>query len=492
MTEGALRERPHLFLGGSWATSQDGEKIEVRSPANGNRIGEAQLAGTLDVDRAVAAARASFESGAWRDRPPGERAAVLRAAADHIAALGGQAVDLLTSELGCPRSFSERAHVPNPIRHLRYYADLVERTDLEELRTDGVNRSLVAHEPVGVVGAITPWNGPLSGPVLKVAPALAAGCSVILKPAPETPLTAYLLADALAAAGLPDGALSVLPAGRDVGEYLVRHPGVDKIAFTGSTAAGRRIMELCANRIARLTLELGGKSAAVVLEDADLDHVVRTVVPMAMSVNGQLCISQSRVLVPISRESEFVEALDSALRALVVGDPFDPATDIGPLISDTQRARVEGYLDLAHHEGARVVGGGRPVGLDAGHYVKPALLAGVENRMRVAQEEIFGPVMAVIPYRSEADAVAIANDSPYGLSGSVWSADHRRALAVSRRIRTGMVSVNGAVQAYGTPFGGFKQSGIGREMGPEGLFGYLEPKSIALDLASWAGEDGAR
>ncbi|WP_307835296.1 aldehyde dehydrogenase [Streptomyces adelaidensis] len=478
-----LHHRPRVFIGGAWADSRDGRAVDVCSPATGEPIGTARLAGTADVDLAVEAARSSFEAGTWRRRPAVERAAVLRAAADHLEGLGDAVVDLLTSELGCPRSFAARAHVPNPIRHLRYYADLIERTSLEEVREDGSYRSLVVQEPAGVVAAITPWNGPLSGPALKVAPALAAGCSVVLKPPPETPLTAYLLADAFAAAGLDEGVLSVLPADREVGEYLVRHPQVDKVAFTGSTAAGKRIMALCADRVARVTLELGGKSAAVVLDDADIDVVVRGLVPMAMSVNGQLCISQSRVLVPHDLHTKFIDALSAAVTALVVGDPFDPATDIGPLVSDAQRHRVEGYLELGRSEGARVVGGGRPPGLDSGHFVNPAVLTDVHNGMRVVQEEIFGPVMAVIPYGTEEDAVAVANDSVYGLSGSVWSADPDRALAVARRIRTGMVSVNGAPQAFGTPFGGFKQSGVGREMGPEGLRGYLEPKSIALGRA---------
>jgi aldehyde dehydrogenase (NAD+) len=475
-----LVTRPEVFVGGRWVTSRGGTEQPAIDPATGQAFGSATLATPADVDVAVDAARASFDAGVWADRPVAERAAVIRAAADHLEKLGADAVDLLTRELGCPRWFAERAHVPNPIRHLRYYADLIETEPLEEIRTDGTNRSLVVREPVGVVGAITPWNGPLSSPAIKIGPALAAGCSVVLKPPPETPLTAYLLADAFDAAGLPDGVLSVLPGDREVGAHLVRHPHGDKIAFTGSTVAGRQIMADCAARIARVTLELGGKSAAIVLDDADVEQVVRTVIPMAFTVNGQLCISQSRILVPRARQAEFADALTAAFAALPVGDPFAPDTQIGPLVSERQRERVEGYLALAGEEGARVLGGGRPHGLEHGYYVNPALLADVDNRMRVAQEEIFGPVMALIPYDSEDDAVRIANDSIYGLSGSVWTADHDRGVAVARRVRTGMVSVNGAPQSWGTPFGGFKQSGIGREMGPEGLRSFQELKSIAL------------
>ena len=475
-----LVTRPDVFVGGRWVPSRSGTEQPAVDPSTGAAFGSAVLASTDDIDAGVAAARDSFDAGVWSGRPAAERAAVLRGAAAYLERLGADAVDLLTRELGCPRWFAERAHVPNPIRHLRYYADLIEREPLEEVRDDGTNRSLVIREPVGVVGAITPWNGPLSSPAIKIGPALAMGCSVVLKPPPETPLTAYLLADAFAAAGLPEGVLSVLPGGRDIGAYLVRHPRVDKIAFTGSTAAGRQIMADCAARIARVTLELGGKSAAIVLDDADIAHVVRTVIPMAFTVNGQLCMAQSRILVPRRRQAEFADALTAAFAALPVGDPFAPETQIGPLVSERQRERVEGYLALAGEEGARVLGGGRPRGLDHGYYVNPALLADVDNRMRVAQEEIFGPVMAMIGYDAEDEAIAIANDSIYGLSGSVWTADRGHGLAVARRVRTGMVSVNGAPQAWGAPFGGYKQSGVGREMGPEGLRSFQELKSVAL------------
>ncbi|MDT4936246.1 MAG: hypothetical protein QOK11_4138 [Pseudonocardiales bacterium] len=478
-----LFTRPEIFLGGRWVASRGGVEELVIDPSTGAAFGAATLATTQDVDAAVDLARASFDSGVWADRSVTERATVIRAAADHIERLGDQAVDLLTRELGCPRWFAERAHVPNPIRHLRYYADLIETEPLDEIRTDGTNRSLMVREPVGVVGAITPWNGPLSSPAIKIGPALAAGCSVVLKPPPETPLIAYLLADAFEAAGLPEGVLSVLPGDRETGAHLVRHPQVDKIAFTGSTAAGRAIMADCAQRIARVTLELGGKSAAIVLDDADVEAVLRTVIPMAMTVNGQLCIAQSRVLVPRSREVEYRDALAAALAQLPVGDPFDPTTQIGPLVSERQRDRVEGYLKVAADEGAQVFGGARPADLGAGYYVSPALLAGVDNGMRVAQEEIFGPVIALIAYDSEDEGVRIANDSIYGLSGSVWTADRDRGVAIARRIRTGMVSINGAPQSWGTPFGGYKQSGVGREMGPEGLLAFHELKSIAIGPA---------
>jgi betaine-aldehyde dehydrogenase len=470
-----------LWIGGRWASSTGDRTAEIRNPADLEPIARVQLATPDDVDRAVDGARRSFDSGVWRNQSPSARGQLLRDAADRLEKRLPELARLLTSELGCPLWFSERAHVPNPIRHLRYYADLVTGRDFGEIRSDGANTSIVVEEPVGVVGAITPWNGPLSSPTIKVAPALAAGCSVVVKPSSETPLTVMALGEALAEAGLPEGVLSILPAARDAGDHLLRHPDVDKIAFTGSTETGKMIMKICADRMARVTLELGGKSAAVVLPDADVEAMVKAILPMSLSVNGQLCIAQARVLVPRSRESEARDALAAAIEGLRVGDPMDPETFIGPLVSAKQRERVEGYIGIARDEGATVAaGGGRPDGVGQGWYVEPTLLAAVTNSMRVAQEEIFGPVIALIAYDDVDEAVRLANDSPYGLSGSVWSDDVDAAIGVARQIRTGMVSVNGAPQAWGTPFGGFKQSGIGREMGPEGLQTYIEKKSIAI------------
>ncbi|MBE1536967.1 aldehyde dehydrogenase [Actinomadura algeriensis] len=480
----SMSERPELFVGGRWTPARGGERIEVRNPATGERVGAAALASPADIDDAVAAARASFDSGVWAGASPARRAEVLHKAADLLEKRAPELARSITAELGCPIWFSEGAHVPNPIRHLRYYADMARDFPYDERRTDGVNTSVVTQEPAGVVGAVTPWNGPLSTPTLKTAPALAAGCSVVLKPPPETPLTVHALSDALSEAGLPEGVLSIVPGGREAGAHLVAHPDVDKIAFTGSSAAGKKIMAAAAGRIARVTLELGGKSAAIICDDADLDEVVPRLLPMALMVNGQACIAQTRVLVPRSRAAEVVDALAGALRGQKVGDPADPATTIGPMVSERQRDRVAGYVETGRAEGARVVVGGErldlPGDLAAGWFVPPTLLAGVDNAMRVAREEIFGPVLAVIEYDGDDRAVAIANDSPYGLSGSVWSADDERALGIARRIRTGMVSLNGRPQAFGTPFGGYKESGLGREMGPEGFRAYLETKSIAI------------
>jgi len=480
----AMTERPQLFVGGRWQDPRGSEVVEVRNPATGERVGSAALASPQDVDAAVAAARASFDSGVWSRATPQERSEVMHRAADLLEKRAPELAVSITSELGCPLWFSEMAHVPNPIRHTRYYADMARDFAYDEVRSDGTNTSLVTQEPVGVVGAITPWNGPLSTPSLKITPSLAAGCSVILKPPPETPLTVYAFADVFREAGLPEGVLSILPGDRDAGAHLVAHPEVDKVAFTGSSAAGKAIMAAAAERIARVTLELGGKSAAILLDDADIASVVPALLPMAMMVNGQACIAQTRMLVPRRREAEFLDAMAAAMAAQKVGDPMLADTKIGPMVSERQRDRVAGYISLGRQEGARVVTGGEtltlPPELAAGWFVPPTLLAGVDNSMRVAQEEIFGPVVAVIAYDDEEEAVRIANDSVYGLSGSVWSADDERAVAVARRIRTGMVSINGRPQAYGSPFGGYKQSGIGREMGPEGFRSFLETKSIAI------------
>ena len=340
----------------------------------------------------------------------------------------------------------------------------------------------MAKEPVGVVGAIAPWNVPLFIAAAKLAPSLAAGCTVVFKPAPETPLDAFRLAEIFAEAGLPEGVLSVLPAGREVGEHLVTHPGVDKVSFTGSSLAGKRIGGLCGERLKRCTLELGGKSAAIILDDADLAATLPNLLPNALMNNGQACIAQTRILAPRDRYDEVVEALVEQVKTMVVGDPLDPATEVGPLVASRQRDRVEGYLRSGQEEGAKVaLGGGRPAGLDKGYYVEPTIFVDVDNKMKIAQEEIFGPVLAVIPYDGDDDAVAIANDSNYGLCGSVWTDDNDRGLGIARQVRTGTYMLNASVPIdFATPFGGYKESGVGREFGPEGLEIFLEKKSIAL------------
>jgi betaine-aldehyde dehydrogenase len=474
-------ERDTLYIGGNHEKPSSGSLIDVRSPFTEELVGRVPEAREADVDRAVTAARQSFENGPWARSTPAERADVLDRL---LAALQQRAADiasLVTTEMGCPLSFSHAGQAFATTMVLEFYAGLTRTFAFEETRPSMVGSALVRQEPVGVAAAIVPWNVPLFTTMLKLAPALAAGCSIVVKPAPETPLDAYLLADALDEAGVPKGVVSIVPGGRELGEYLVTHPGIDKVGFTGSTAAGRRIAALCGERLRRVTLELGGKSAAIVCDDADLDAVIGPIVGAGTMNNGQACVAQTRILLPRARYVEGVEALAAAVGNLKVGDPSDFATEIGPLVAARQRDRVLGYVAKGKAEGARcVVGGGRPRDFDRGWFVEPTLFAEVDNRMTIAQEEIFGPVLVAIPYDDEADAVRIANDSPYGLSGSVWTNDPARGIAIARRIRTGTYNVNFFMMAMTGPFGGFKDSGLGRELGPEGLRAYLEPKTICL------------
>jgi betaine-aldehyde dehydrogenase len=364
---------------------------------------------------------------------------------------------------------------------LDYYTGLAREFAFEEFRQGALGPVMVRREPVGVAGCIVPWNVPLFTIMLKLGPAMASGSTVVLKPAPETPLDAFLLAEVLEEVGLPPGVINVVPAGREVGEHLVTHPDVDKIGFTGSSAAGRRIAALCGAQLKRCTLELGGKSAAIILDDADLATAIPALLPNAIMNNGQACIAQTRILASRARYDDVVEALASAMAATKVGAPLDPETVVGPLVAERQRDRVEGYIAKGREEGARVVvGGGRPSDFDKGWFVEPTVFADVDNKMTIAQEEIFGPVLAVIPYDSPDDAVRIANDSDYGLAGSVWTSDVGAGLEIAKRVRTGTYGVNGSSMNFAAPFGGFKQSGIGRELGPEGLEEYLELKGINM------------
>jgi betaine-aldehyde dehydrogenase len=341
---------------------------------------------------------------------------------------------------------------------------------------------LVSKEPIGVVAAITPWNVPLFLACAKLAPALLSGSTVVFKPAPETPLDANVLAEIFVEAGLPAGVLNVVPAGREVGAHLVGHPGVDKVSFTGSTVAGRAIGAACGQNLKRVSLELGGKSAAILLDDVDLAESIPMLLPNAIMNNGEACISLTRILAPRDRYTEVTEALVEQVRAMKVGDALDPATEVGPLVAERQRDRVENYIRIGQDEGAKVaVGGGRPEGIDKGWFVEPTVFVDVDNSMRIAQEEIFGPVLSVIPYDDEADAVRIANDSEYGLCGGVFTGDNDRGLAVARQVRTGTYMVNSNIPIdFSSPFGGYKASGVGREFGEDGLELFLEKKTINL------------
>ncbi len=473
-----------LFIGGEWIDPGGSAVIEVHSPYSHDLVGRVPEGTKGDIDRAVAAARDAFDTGPWPRLDPVERAEVVQKLADLYAAHLDDFARIITAEMGSPMLFSQMAQAPMPQVMLQYFVDLARTFTFEERRDGVFGPMLVRREPVGVVGAIVPWNVPQFVSMSKIAPALVSGSTIVIKPAPETPLDMFLLAELVAEAGIPDGVFNVVPGGREVGEHLVTHPGVDKIAFTGSTAAGRRIASLCGEQLKRCSLELGGKSAAIVLADADPATTVPGLEFSGLMNNGQACVAQTRILVPRSGYDTWVEALAEMGRRQVTGDPTEMTTTLGPLVAERQRDRVEGYIDIGKAEGARIVaGGGRP-DIDTGWFVEATVFADVDNSMRIAQEEIFGPVLCVIPYDDEAEAIAIANDSVYGLAGSVWTGDTDHGLDVARQVRTGTFGINQYLMDFTSPFGGFKASGLGREFGPEGLSAYLEPKSIALPAQS--------
>jgi aldehyde dehydrogenase (NAD+) len=478
-----LRHPDRFFIGGEWVQPSSGTMIDVIDSGTEEvyfRVAEAQAA---DISRAVEAARVAFDEGPWPRMTHAERAGYIRAIGEALASRADDLGQIWPRESG-------GLHVLAPYfagdagNTFNFYAGLADTFAWEEPATPtlGGEFGLIVREPVGVVGAIIPWNVPIGLMANKVAPALIAGCTVVLKSSPEAPGEGYLVAEAAQAAGLPPGVLNVVTADREVSELLVRDPRVDKIAFTGSTAAGRRIASICGERIARCTLELGGKSAAVILDDIDVDTAAQAIAGAECFLSGQVCSSLTRIVVPRHRHDEFVEALAETFSKVQVGDPFDVTTQMGPLVASRQRDRVEGYIARGVSDGATLVtGGGRPKNLDRGYYVEPTVFGNVDNSSAIAQEEIFGPVLSVVPAEDENDAVKVANDTIYGLNASVFTNDVNRARAVAAQLRSGTVGHNNFRTDFGIAFGGFKQSGIGREGGVEGLRPYLETKTVILE-----------
>ncbi|MGV0627468.1 aldehyde dehydrogenase [Mycolicibacter minnesotensis] len=484
MTDSSITEYDTLFIGGKWTAPSTDQVIEVHSPATGEYVGKVPLAAKADVDAAVAAARAAFDSGPWPSTPPAERAKVIADAIKLMEERKDQFTSLLGAETGQPPLSVETMHWMSSLGSLNFFAGpAVDEVSWEEIRTGAYGQTIVSREPIGVVGAIVAWNVPLFLAVNKLGPALLAGCTVVLKPAAETPFSANLLAQTFADAGLPEGVLSIVPGGAETGQALTSNPGVDIFSFTGSSAVGKEIGKRAADLLKPCTLELGGKSASIVLEDVDLAAAIPMLVFSGIMNTGQACVAQTRILAPRSRYEEVVEAVKNFVTALPVGLPDDPGAQIGSLISAKQRERVEGFIAKGIEEGARLVcGGGRPEGLDGGFFVEPTVFADVDNSMTIAQEEIFGPVLSIIAYDTEDDAIAIANDSVYGLAGSVWTADVPRGIEIASKIRTGTYGINWYAFDPCCPFGGFKNSGIGRENGKEGVEHFTQQKSVLMPM----------
>jgi len=479
--------RNQLYIGGRFVDSDAKGRIDVISPNTEEGIGRVPDATPTDVDRAVAAAREAFDQGPFPGWSPEERSAGITRLSEALKKRGQEIAKTISSENGCPIAISFGTQVFASTMVLDVYADIAKGFPFEEKRKGAMGQTVyVRRAPVGVCAAVVPWNVPLYVICMKLGPALAAGCSVVVKAAPETALDPYGLMEAVQDAGLPPGVVNVLTAGRETSEHLVKHPGVDKVSFTGSTATGARIGALCGERIKRCTLELGGKSAGIVLEDVDLAAAVPQMLGAGLLNNGQACVAQTRFLAPRKRYREVVEAMAAGMRAMQVGDSLDPATQVGPVVARRQRDKILGYLDAGKQAGAKVAcGGGAPKGRDKGWFIDPTLFYDANNQMTIAREEIFGPVLVVIPYDTEEQAIAIANDSDFGLGGGVWCGDNAHGVEVARRIRSGAVSVNnGILLDFRSPFGGFKKSGIGRELGPEGLAAYTEYQSIILPMGA--------
>ncbi|MEU8874469.1 aldehyde dehydrogenase [Streptomyces javensis] len=488
-----------FFINGAWRAPRGTGHFDVISPRSQRRIGRVPAASKEDIDAAVAAARHAFDEGEWPRLTPAERAGHLARLADGIEARRAELAEVITEELGCPLFLSQVYQTVSPVMSLNYYAELGRSLQTAEVRISDLSSfaghsaggsiipmagaSLVVREPVGVVASFPAYNFALPAIGQKLGPALIAGCTAIVKVTEPNPLATFVVGEICAEIGLPPGVLNIVGARAPESDYLVRHPGVDMVSFTGSTDVGARIAAACGELIRPCVLELGGKSAAIVLEDAKMEDVLPTLIGASAGTNsGQSCVAQTRLLVPESQYRAYAEALADGFASLTVGDPMEAGTVVGPLVTSHQRDRVETYVDVARKEGATIAcGGRRPPGLDRGWYYEPTLITDAHNDMKVSREEIFGPVASLIPHRGEDDAVRIANDSDLGLAGSVFTADTAHGFEIARRVRTGTFSVNTFAADLGSPFGGFKKSGLGREHGPDAVREYLLTKTISID-----------
>jgi aldehyde dehydrogenase (NAD+) len=471
-----------LFIGGEWIAPSSTDRLTISSASTEEVIGSVPSASLADADRAVAAARRAFDDPkGWAHWEPAQRADALERLAAELDKRAEETAQLVASQNGVPIAVTGSTEAFFPAATLRYYAGMIREIPIETSHPSPFgNQTRVRREPVGVVLAIAPWNFPQSLSITKVAPALAAGATVVLKPSPETPLDSYIFAEAVTAAGLPAGVFNLVPASPEVSEYLVSHPGIDKIGFTGSTAVGKAIALAAAKLLRPVSLELGGKSAAIFLDDVDLDlaKIGEQLFLSTFVGNGQTCFISTRILAPKSRYSEIVDTMVGFASYLKVGDALDPTTQIGPMVTSAHRDRVEGYIAKGKSSARLVAGGGRPAAFDKGWFVEPTVFADVDNHSAIGAEEIFGPVLSIIQYTDLDDAIRIANDSQYGLAGTVWTSDHDRGLEVARRMETGSVGINAYLPDFAAPFGGVKSSGIGREFGPQGLDAYTQFKSI--------------
>jgi acyl-CoA reductase-like NAD-dependent aldehyde dehydrogenase len=470
-----MRNYDKLFIDGQWVPARGGHFLEVLNASTEQVMGRIPVGSAADIDAAVGAARAAFPG--WAATTAAQRAAFLQRLVRGLLDRADEIAQVITGEVGMPLKLSQRIQAGLPVAVMESYAKLVTEYPFEE----ELGNSLVLREAVGVVGCITPWNFPLHQIVAKLAPALAAGCTVVLKPSEIAPLNAFILAEIVEQAGLPPGVFNLVSGtGPEAGEALARHPGVDMISFTGSTRAGKRVSELAAQTVKRVALELGGKSAAIILDDADLPAAVKGTVNSCFLNSGQTCTALTRMLVPESRYQEVAQLTVETAQAFTVGDPFGHQAKLGPLISDAQRQRVRDYIRRGLEEGAELLLGGPepPEGLAKGYFVRPTVFGRVAPTSTIAQEEIFGPVLAILTYRDEEEAIRIANDSVYGLAGAIWAGDQDHALRIARRIRAGQIDINGGRFNLLAPFGGFKQSGLGREFGKYGLEEFLEIKSL--------------